>query len=120
MSLFIKSKDIDTIELQRDWSILSCFSVNKIPSFIVDESAGNYDLMFYFKELLNYTCDLLDDPDFDLSVSSFGSDKPVVFSHEYRHMLIELSNNTNNIDLKIQCYFSLAVLSVLSKYAKHE
>lgn len=102
---------------KQDIPILKAFTEDNIPSFIKEQNVGNWDLMECYEELFNYSHSLLDGRSVDLGINSFGTGKAFVFNQEYKNILLDLSKNSDDVNLKIHCYLSLATLLVLQKYA---
>ena len=110
---------------KQDKLILKSFLENKIPSCIKfddelphDFNVGlcGHDLMEGYEDLFNFSHDLLDNREINLSRSSFGSGTTFVCTQKYEDILLALAQNSDDIELKIHCYLSLVVLTVLSKY----
>ena len=74
--------------------------------------------MEYYEELFNYSHSLLDGREIDMNINSLGTGSAFVFESEYKNILLELSSNSDDLNLKIHCYLSLATLSVIEKYSK--
>ena len=102
--------------IKQDKQILETFLKNKVPDFIkFNENNEYYDHMVCYEELFGYSHSLLDGHKIDVTVNSFGNGKSIVFDKEYKNILIQLANTTNDLDLQIHCYLSLAVLVILQK-----
>ena len=108
----------ESIIEKQDKYILESFIKNHIPTYIREESVDELELMEYYEELFNYTHSLLDGHKNDLNVDSFGMGKAFIFDQAYRDVLLDLTKNSDDINLIIHCYLSLATLMVIQKYAK--
>jgi hypothetical protein len=97
--------------------ILKAFIENNIPAFIKEQRIGDWDLMECYEELFNYSQSLLDGHAIDIDNNSFGTGRAFVFDKEYKDILLDLSHNNDDVDLRIHCYLSLAALLVLHKHA---
>lgn len=103
---------------QCDMYILRAFIKNNIPSFIREQTIGKWDLMECYEELFNYSHCLLAGHEYDISVNSLGTGRAFVFDKAYKDILLDLSNNNDDINLKIHCYLCLTTLLVIQKYSK--
>jgi len=101
-----------------DKHILVCFIENPIPSYIKEQSVGNWDLMECYEELFNYSHCILSGNEIDININSLGTGDSFVFNQEYKLILYNLAESTEDIGLEIHCYLSLATLAVLQKYPK--
>ncbi|MDR2956639.1 MAG: hypothetical protein LBU61_00465 [Coriobacteriales bacterium] len=104
--------------LEQDKLILKSFLENSIPLYIKEERFGEWELMEFYEELFNNSHDVLSNIAIDTTANSFGTGKTFIFNKEYQSHMMDISNKTDDVDLKIHCYLSLAVLWVLKKYTK--
>lgn len=103
---------------KQDIHILEAFLEYNIPSYIREASINNWDLMECYEELFNYSHGMLSGHKVDISINSLGTSKAFVFDQEYKNILLNLSDNSSDWDLRTHCYLSLTVLSVLEKYTE--
>ena len=103
---------------KQDRLILTSFLENSIPEYIKwGEDTKGFDLMECYEELFSYSHNLLDGYEIDVKVNSLGGNV-FVFNQDYKNTLLKLANETDNKELAVHCYLSLAVLVILLKYAK--
>ncbi len=100
--------------------VLECFTQYKIPDLIKYKKIDNIDLMEYYEELDNYSDCLLSNREVDFNTNTYRTGKAFIFNQEYKNILFGLANNNDDLDLKVHCYLSLAVLSILQKYTKQK
>ena len=105
---------------KQDKLILKSFLANSIPEFIKEQIIESWDLMVCYEEVFNYTHGILHGSNVDFSKNSFGTGPAFIFDNEYLITMRKIAYNSDDTDLIIHCYLTLAALAVLKKYCCHE
>lgn len=101
---------------KEDRAILETFLKNRVPSSIKEKELRGLDLMECYEELFSYATDLLDGCFIDTGRSPFGVAPPLIFRRSYSEVIFDLAKDSDDAALKIHCYLSLAVVSVVEVY----
>lgn len=96
--------------------ILKCFLALNIPAYIKMGSKYELDLMLCHEDLCNQIYNVLHGFPINIEVDSWNSGDALIFDGRYERILMDIVEETIEIELRAYCSLAITVLQVIKEY----